>query len=388
MKIAYIYDVIYPYVKGGAEKRFWELAKRLSSKGHQVHIFGMKSWQGQASLIKDGVYIHGICKHRQLYLKTGLRSIRQVLHFTMHIFPSLWKEKFDLIDCNAFPYLPFFPVKLLSSFKKIPLVVTYQEIWGNYWYAYLGKLKGLIAKLIERAVIELSDNLIVYSFNIKKELIRRSADEKNKNMNVIPNGIDLEMIERIPPSQQGSDLIFAGRLIKEKNVAVLIESVSSVKKSLSNIRCIIVGGGPEKQSLIALSDRLGLRDNIIFKDFLENEEVISLMKASKVFVFPSRREGFGIAVLEAMASGLAVITVNHPMNSASELIRDGKNGFICKLDKKDIAHNILKVLTDDNLRNNLSKFARDYVKEYDWARITELNEQFYNYVINKRNLHK
>ena len=108
VKIAYMYDVIFPYVKGGAEKRFWELAKRMTLRGHQVHLYGMMSWEGPQDFVKEGVCVHGVGKHRNLYLASGRRSFLQVLGFTMHILPALWKERFDIIDCNAFPYLPFF----------------------------------------------------------------------------------------------------------------------------------------------------------------------------------------------------------------------------------------------------------------------------------------
>lgn len=388
MKIAYIYDVIYPYVKGGAEKRFWELAKRLSFKGHEVYLFGMKSWEGENSFIKEGVHIHGICKHHQLYLKTGLRSIAQVLYFTIHVLPVLWKKRFDIIDCNAFPYLPFFPARLFSLLRKVPLVLTCQEIWGSYWCSYMGVLKGSIARIIEKMVIRLSGNFVVYSNKIKKDIIRLGVNKKYKNIMVIANGIDLEMIKERPRDNQDSDLIFVGRLIKEKNVDVLIESVSLAKESLKNIKCIIIGGGPQKQSLIALTKKLNLEDNIVFKGFLENEEAISLMKSSKVFVFPSEREGFGIAVLEAMACGLVVITVGCPMNASTELITEGKNGFICKLAKEDISDNILNILKDEALRERHSRFAKTYVTEYDWNKIADLNERFYNNIINKEELNR
>src|SRR3990167_4826693 len=98
MKIAFIYDVIYPYVKGGAEKRFWELARRLSRRGHEVHIFGMKSWEGPAVFHKQGVCIHGIGRHSRLYHPGGRRRIRQSLSFALKIYPCMRKENFDIID--------------------------------------------------------------------------------------------------------------------------------------------------------------------------------------------------------------------------------------------------------------------------------------------------
>ncbi|GAI68661.1 unnamed protein product, partial [marine sediment metagenome] len=72
------------------------------------------------------------------------------------------------------------------------------------------------------------------------------------------------------------------------------------------------------------------------------------MKSSKVFVLPSTREGFGIVVIEANACGIPVMTINHKDNAASDLIEEGKNGFVCQLDEKEIAKNIMKVIKNRN----------------------------------------
>jgi glycosyltransferase involved in cell wall biosynthesis len=245
----------------------------------------------------------------------------------------------------------------------------------------LGYLKGHIARIIERIVIKLSRKIIVHSLKTKKELIRCGV--KEKDIRVIPNGIDLKIIEDIPPSKENSDLIFSGRLIKDKNVDILVKSVFLVKREIENIKCLIIGEGPEKEELVELVDRLNLRGNIDFKGFLEYEKMISYMKASKIFVFPSTREGFGIAVMEAMACRIPPITVEHIMNAATELIRDGENGFICRLNEADICQKILLLLKDENLRVKMGERAFCYVKDYDWDIITDEIEKFYNCLLVK-----
>jgi hypothetical protein len=75
MKIAYIYDGIYPYIKGGAEKRFWDLATRLARKGHEVHIFGRDPGIGQSNFVKEGVHIHAVSRHMAMYSPGGTRLI-------------------------------------------------------------------------------------------------------------------------------------------------------------------------------------------------------------------------------------------------------------------------------------------------------------------------
>ena len=170
-----------------------------------------------------------------------------------------------------------------------------------------------------------------------------------------------------------------GRLIKEKNVDILIKSIKSVSKEIPEVKAVIIGEGPEGERLKSLAGDLDLEDNIKFLGFLPNyDDVISYIKSSKVFVLPSTREGFGIVLLEAMACGLPVITVDHPMNAAKGLIIDGENGFKGDLSEEFISRKTIKLLKNEHLRNNMFSYSVDYAKKYDWDAISGLLEGFYN----------
>ena len=95
------------------------------------------------------------------------------------------------------------------------------------------------------------------------------------------------------------------------------------------------------------------------------------MKSSTLFVLPSSREGFGIVVLEANACGLPVVTVNHKDNASKDLITKGQNGFVCRLNDKDIAENIIKSLNKKDWK------TKEYVKDYDWNNIVKQFEEVY-----------
>lgn len=382
MKIAYVYDVIFPYVKGGAEKRFWELARRLTRRGHEVHLYGMKSWDGPADFIKEGVYLHGVCAHRALYaMGSGRRGFRQVIVFAMHILPALWKEQFDIIDCNAFPYLPFFPVRIYSLRRRVPLVITWQEVWDRYWYAYLGRGLGAIARLVEKMVMKFSPDVITYCETVKDDLIQRGYG--SKRIAVIHQGVDLPEIEAARPGQEASDVIFVGRLIKDKNAELLVRAVHIMKKDFPRLSCCIVGDGPERAGLESIARELGLEKNIVFKGSLEHEQVIALMKASKILVFPSQREGFGVVVVEAMACGLPVITIRHPHNAATEFVRQGETGFICRINEQDIASTALLLLKNEGHRKHLAHQAQEFAQGFSWERIADESEQFYRGVMQR-----
>jgi glycosyltransferase involved in cell wall biosynthesis len=385
MKIAIVNDAIYPYYKGGTEKRDWEIAKRLSKKGHKVHIFGMKEWRGKSNFVKDRVYIHGIGKHIGRYTKTGRISMWQVVYFTVAVFFPLLKEKLDVINIGNSPYFLSFSVKIISSIKKTPTIATWDEIWGDYWYDYLGKI-GLFGKIIENIAVKFPDKIITVSNATKEQLIRIGVNENN--VVVIHNGIDLNDINNVPAEgeidKRKIDVLFVGRLIKDKNVDVLIKAIKLVKRKIPNVICYIIGDGPEKEKLIEIVEDLDLKENVKLMGFLENyADVIAYMKSSKIFVFPSTREGFGIVIIEANACGLPVIGINSKNSKCvAELIKSGENGFLVnEVDENILAEKIILLREDDNLRIEMSENGRNFSRNYDWNNISAEVERVYEQLL-------
>lgn len=375
MKIALIYDAIYPYIKGGGERRFYEISKRLTNKGHQVHLYGMKSWEG-ADFIKRGkIYLHGISKVKGLYTKEGKRSILQAIYFGL-CSVKLIKEDFDVIDCCGFPYFSLFSCKIASLIKKKKLYSTWHEVWGfRYWREYLGKL-GILGYLIERLSVLMPDIII----SVSQLTSKRVRDELGfrRKVYVATNGIDFNRIQQINAVKEKFDIIYAGRLIDFKHIDILIKTIQVVKERIPTVKCIIIGEGPMKSKLKTLAQKLDLKENIKFQCFMKNNDnVYAFMKSSKVFVLPSTREGFGIVVIEANACGIPVITVNHKDNAAVDLIKEGRNGFICGLNKIEIAGRIIRIL-ENNSVEEMRKACMDSAKKYDWDNIVDKIEKIYS----------
>lgn len=373
MKIAFVYDAIYPWVKGGAEKRIYELGKRLAANGNEVHIFGIKWWDGANIIKNEGMVLHGVCGPMELYVN-GRRSFYEAIYFSIRLLPHLIKGSFDVIDVSVFPYFSCFIVKIVSIYKRIPMVTTWHEVWGDYWYEYLGKI-GSVGKFIEQVVFRMSNHSIAVSNHTKKSLESLGIDQNN--IYIVKNGIDMKTINQIKPSIYTCDIIFIGRIIKEKNVDILIESVHNIKKYLPDIQCHIIGGGPEEKKLKNLICDLGLQDNIKFFGFLDYIDVIAMLKSSKVLVLPSTREGFGIVIIEAFACGVPVITVRSPRNAANELVNKDA-GFVVDLNAREIGDSIYKVITDGRLHKKMSFSAISLTQEYDWDKKTIQLFNIYN----------
>jgi glycosyltransferase involved in cell wall biosynthesis len=360
-RIAIVSDTIWPYFKGGKEKRIYEITTRLASAGYDVHLYTMKWWDGPKDIVDGGVNLHALGKLHKVYVEEGRRSIMAGVLFGFACLKLVTKP-FDIIDVDHMPYLPLFSVWFVCKLRRKKLYATWHEVWSKkYWNEYLGFL-GIIAYFIERVSTLLPDKIIVDSDYTYKKLAMRHPSRKGALVNAY-NGVDLVQIANSKPSRKYYDVMYAGRLMKHKNVNVLIKSIKELVKKYPDISCIIIGDGPEKDRLQKYASRLKVEKNITFTGFLtSHNEVYGYMKSSKVFVLPSEREGFGIVVIEANACGLPVITYDHPDNAAKDLIRAGVNGYLFS-SYKDLALNISSILNDAEIKK--MQYA-DNVKQYDW----------------------
>lgn len=372
MKIAFVYDVIYPYVKGGVEKRIHELALRLAVRGHDVHVIGMKYWDGPDSIIRDGVTLHGICPPQPLYTD-GRRTIGEALSFSFHLVPFLLRERFDIIDCQQFPFFPCFPVKIASLIRRTPFIITWHEVWGDYWYAYLGR-KGIFGKITERIVAGITQNIIAVSGTTARKLQRMGIHDPPP---VIPNGIDMRHLASVPAAAIRSDIIFAGRLIGDKHVDVLVRAFALLLRESPGLTLLIRGDGPERGSLAALIEESAMKNRVVMEPFAEShDDVIGSLKASRICVIPSTREGFGITALEALACGLPVISIDHPDNAIRELVT-GETGYLANLSVEDLAEKIRCALRRyPEMRTACIRSA----ERFDWDRAALQIEEFYRNV--------
>ena len=368
-RVAIITDSIYPYNKGGKEMRLYQITTRLAEQGADVHIYTMKWWDGPSHIVDQGVQLHAISKHYPLYAGQR-RSIRQGIMFALACLklagPSFHP---DVIEVDHMPYFPLFTMKLVALVKRRPLLATWHEVWGGtYWRQYLGPIGGTIAATLERLTI-LMPNKIIASSQPTAERLQAMFHVK-KPIVVISNGVDAEQIASVAPGVVQSDIIYAGRLLGHKNVDMIVRAVATLAVSHPTIRCVIIGDGPERERIQQLAHELRVSQHIQFLGFLgDHSDVIGYLKASKVFAFPSTREGFGITVLEANAAGVPVITPDYPDNAARTLIHEGQNGLLCAPEPADLAEKIALIL--DGEVHFTKKIIKAQVASYHWGAIAE-----------------
>jgi glycosyltransferase involved in cell wall biosynthesis len=373
LRIAFVYDALFPYVKGGAERRYHELAVRLAAR-HEVHMVSWTWWSGAPDPSLDGVVLHGVGRPPPLYGADGKRTVREAAAFSARVLPVLLRNRWDVIDCAATPYLPLWSTWLASRLTATRLAVTWHEYWGDHWLDYLPQRPVLAraARTLESGSRRLGDELVAVS-----QFTARAMDQRPDRVRVVPNGISMEQIAGAPLPSNAADVVYLGRLIDEKRVDLLVEAAARLRTQLPELRYAIIGSGPERPALEALVGRLGLADRVTFLGEVDASAAFGHLRAARLLVLPSIREGFGMAVAEAQAAGTVPIVVRSATSGASDLVRDGVDGFVTEPDAGALAAGIASALSDAPRLERMRAAAAVAGAERDWDRLTEEMERVY-----------
>jgi len=364
-KVAVVSDAIHPYHRGGKELRYYELTRRLARR-FDIDIYTMHWWDGSPVREEDGVTFHAISPLVPLYVNER-RSLSQAFRFGVACLRML-RYEFDVLEADHIPFLQVLVLRLVTSLKRKRFVVTWHEVWGReYWRRYLG-IAGYAAWIIESLAMRLPDHIIAASPQTAERL--RASLGGRRGVSVAPNGIDLAAVEAVSPDSGPADLIVVGRLMAHKRVDMLLESVAMLHAEGLPVVCRVIGNGPERLELQNQARQLGIADSVDFRhDVSEQKDIYGLLKAARACVFPSAREGFGIAVLEALACGVPVITTSAPDNLAQHLVARSVRGIVCDPSAEALASAVRDVLTG----NRVGPGSPDaWLNEYSWDAMTDV----------------
>ena len=376
----FFYDAIYPETLGGVEHRNYQLACSLGARGHRAVLAG---WASAPASLPIGVELRTIGSSRSLYGRSGKRSRLQALRLAWNAV-TIDLNGVDVVETSNIPFLHLFPLSFRCRRAGIPLIVTWHEFWGDYWRDYMppGRLRlGLwrLYRWIERRAASLGDRAVAVS----RLTAQRLGSVRGELIEVIPNGVRLEEL-RATARRIGEEkddptigpLIFAGRLISEKRVDLLVEAAAVLAGTMPGPILTIIGDGPSRSSLQRLVVRLGLADRVEFLGRLQTStEVWNRTSRARIAVHPSAREGFGLFALEAMALGLPVVHCASPESAVGEVVRDRTDGREVDPDPELLAAAIVEILGDPATYASMSANAVERAAEFDWGAATQTLER-------------
>ncbi len=374
LSILLFYDCLYPQSVGGVEHRNYELARALGARGHRVVLAGFGD---AASQPFPGCEVLPVGPPGRLYNQAGKRSTAEAWRLARAAM-RIDLSGFDVIESANIPYAHLPVLAWRCRRLRKPLLVTWYEHWGRYWQRYLG-WKWPAYALMERLTVPLGTRAIATS----RLTAERVEARRGEPVRVVPSGIPVSAIracaaEAVPGS--GPPLVYAGRLLREKRIDLLLEAVARLAQPSATPSggplLAIFGDGPDRSRLTDLATSLGLGEAVVFHGALPtNRDVWRRMGASRIAVQPSSREGFGLFPLEAMAAGLPVVYCESSESALGELVEPGVHG-VCTVPEPDaLAAALTALLTDDAEVRRLGANARRQGDRFDWPAVAAATER-------------
>lgn len=325
MRICIVYDCLYPHTVGGAERWYRNVAERLASEGHEITYLTMRQWDAAETPTIPGVRVLAVAPQMPLYAR-GRRRIIPPLVFGFGVLRHLLGSggRYDVVHTASFPYFSLLAAAVARRRAGFGLYVDWHEFWTRkYWSEYLGPLGGRIGWHVQRLGLRVPQRTFCFSRLVERRLL---AEGVQGEVTLLEGQFEGEVSESPMPAE--SVVVFAGRHIPEKNPVAAVRAVARARETIPELSAAIYGDGPERPKVLAAIAENGLEGVIDAPGFVEGKVIESALADALCLVLPSRREGYGLVVLEALSKGTPTVLVSGEDNAAVEFIVEGANGFV------------------------------------------------------------
>jgi glycosyltransferase involved in cell wall biosynthesis len=373
MRICVVYDCLFPHTVGGAERWYRYLAERLAAADHEVTYLTLRQWDRGEDHGIQGVDVRVVGPRMGLYDGPGHRRVLPPLVFGAGVLWHLLRhgDRYDVVHTCSFPYFSLLAAALVRPLRRYRLAVDWFEVWSQrYWREYLGRIGGDVGWAVQRLCARVPQRAFCFSRLYARRL---RAEGLAGEITMLAGAYD-GPIEHQPVQDAEPLVVFAGRHIPEKGVPAVVGAVAELRKKLPAVRATIFGDGPERGEVQRRVAELGLQDVVDVPGFVAAEVVDRTIARALCMVLPSRREGYGLIVVEAAARGTPSVVVAGEDNAAVELVAAGENGFISpSRSPQDLADAIWAVhVAGAELRQSTSRWFDANVERMSLGRSLEI----------------
>jgi glycosyltransferase involved in cell wall biosynthesis len=386
LNIAMFTDNYFPFV-GGVPISIRRLSQALRARGHRVVIFAPQYPQGTES-----EYDVVRCK-LFYYHKKGIFQFPCTNTLSPMIEKAFKDYHFDLIHVNH-PFMMGRKGLALGKKYNLPVIFTYHTRIDQYAenIPFLRMIfKNILSHRMVRKFAQKCTGIIAPT-KTAKEYLENIGVSRAKA--VLPTGVDFDEYNKTTPEQirEISEtyapvhevlLCSASRLAVEKNIDFLVRGLALVKERTSvKFVCMMLGDGPEKESIQTLIDEYGLAEQIVLVGQVSPQRMAAHFQAADLFVFSSLSETQGMVLLEAMAGGCPVVCIRS--SGTDDVVRDGYNGYKTGDDLSAWADKVVLLLENQALLQEMGTNAESFAQSFSEEKMAERVEAFYKKCIIER----
>jgi glycogen(starch) synthase len=385
-----------PLVVGGLGRHVEALARELAGRGHDVRVVTRGNAPGPITEQRDGVRVvrAALDPIAVDFTTESLLAWAQVSEHALlrAALPLVAGWRPDVL--HAHDWLVAQTAITLAEATGAPLVTTIHATEGGRHQGWLPQPLNRAIHSLERWLAARSDRLIVCSTAMRDETRRLFAlDGDRPRVAVVPNGIDAARWRAAPAArrtaraQLGPDgplLVYAGRLVHEKGVRTVLETLRPLREAHQNLRLAIAGTGPYEDELRAHARTLRVARAVQWLGFVADDRLPAVLGAADAVIVPSLYEPFGIVALEAAAAGAPLVLAD--TGGLSDLIGAGlAAGSFAPGDAGALADAIGKVLADPvAARRTATRAARIVSSDYGWSAVARQTESSYRSLVDGR----
>ncbi len=382
-----VFSFAYAPFEGGAEVALREIMHRLPVFSFTVFTAHFDE-RSSAHEVQDHVEIVRLGKPTKRRYGLLLKKVRYIFQAWQAAEERHRRARFDAIWVVMASYGGIAALLFKMKHPSVPMLLTVQEGDSERHLKY-GKF-GLVG-FFGKVLLHSADSIQVISGYLRDFALRKGASEP---ITVVPNGVDERLFatayspEQIRTLRNYLDLgdsfvvVTTSRLVVKNGVDILIKAVAKFKERRPNVKCLIIGGGPERSRLERLAKRLDVEQNIIFLGQMAQNDLPLYFAVSDMFVRPSRSEGLGNSFLEAMAAGVPVIGT--PVGGIVDFLKDGETGFVAEPESPEsVAVKMHEILNDEDRTHAIVARARELVeRSYTWDVVARMMRTIFDQLIN------
>jgi glycosyltransferase involved in cell wall biosynthesis len=326
MRVCLVYDCLFPHTVGGAERWYRNLAERLAAAGHEVTYLTLTQWAPGEEPDVAGVNVRAVGPRMDLYTSGGQRRTGPPVRFGLGVLVHLVRHgrEYDIVHTGSFPYFALLAAGTLRRVGGYRIIVDWIEVWSReYWREYLGRGAGAIGAAVQRACARVPQEAFCFS---RLHAARLRGEGLRGPVTVLRGLYTGTVGPPVLPSPAEPVAVFAGRLIPEKRAPLAVAAMAAAARRVPGLRGVIYGDGPERTAVTRVVEATG--GAVTRAGFVEAGVIDAALAGALCLVLTSRREGYGMVVVEAAARGTPSIVVAGPDNAATELVEDGVNGVV------------------------------------------------------------